>query len=192
MADGSRCVTRDGAQWRLGTAPDVSWITDATSIGLSITSAVPPVFDSYATIVLPEQDRELARCQDRAVIALLSQQSPDQPWWLGYLDTGASDVVFPDAPQVSLYEDWPYVLVQAGPEQAVRWRGPEDSPRCLPDLIFPADRSWLVSTLWDDDWACVGGPSALVDRLLGHPDLKTRVRRVNLDEDATPPGHQAI
>jgi hypothetical protein len=56
------------------------------------------------------------------VLALLAEQSPDQRWWLGYLDTGVDDIVFPDAPKVTLYYGWPYVLVEAGPEQAAAWR----------------------------------------------------------------------
>ncbi|OBB96537.1 hypothetical protein A5782_04940 [Mycobacterium sp. 852002-40037_SCH5390672] len=104
-------------------------------------------------------------------------------------------MVFPDAPPVSLYSGWPYVLVQAGPQEAASWRRTGATPirpYLLPDLMFPADRSWLVSTLWDDDWTCVGGPVLLVDALLAHPDLRYRVRRVGLNEDATPPGHRAI
>lgn len=187
-------VIRDGAHWLVGTDADVRWINTATTIGLTITSAIPPVFDAYTTVVLPDIREDQER-HDRAVVSLLSEQSPDQPWWLGYLDTGSDDVVFPDAPKVSLYANWGYVLVQAGPEQAACWR------RCdfgsfrygrLPNLIFPADRSWLVSTLWDDDWTCVGGPVGLVDGFLNHPDLRSRSRRVSLGEDATPPGHQAI
>ena len=65
-------------------------------------------------------------------------------------------------------------------------------PYLLPELVFPADRCWLVSTLWDYNWTCVGGPVSLVDALLNHPDLRSRVRRVSLDKDATPPGHRAI
>jgi hypothetical protein len=42
--------------------------------------------------------------------------------------------------------------------------------------MFPADRSWLVSTLWDDDWTCVGGSVALVDSFLRHPDVGARTR----------------
>ena len=57
-------------------------------------------------------------------------------------------------------------------------------------LMFPADRSWLVSAMWDDDWTCLGGPAGLVDRFLRHPDLKAR--SVTLDQDATPPGHEAL
>ena len=40
--------------------------------------------------------------------------------------------------------------------------------------MFPADRSWLVSSLWDDDWTCIGGPAELVNRFLRHPDLQAR------------------
>jgi len=130
---------------------------------------------------------------DRALLALLAEKSPDQRWWLGYLDTGVDDIVFPDAPKVTLYAGWHYVLIEAGPEQAASWH-PSDGRAYgtgdLPNLIFPADRSWLVSTLWDDDWCCIGGPARLVDRLLHHPDL--RATQVALGQDATPPGHEAL
>ena len=93
---------RDGSTWRIGTDAEVAWIADGTSMGRTITAAIPPVFEAYATVVLPyggeEQDKH-----DRAVLALLSEQSAGQPWWLGYLDTGADDIVFPDAPKVTLY-----------------------------------------------------------------------------------------
>jgi hypothetical protein len=56
--------------------------------------------------------------------------------------------------------------------------------------MFPADRSWLVSALWDDDWTCIGGPAELLSRFVCHPDLDTR--QVALGEDATPPGHRAL
>jgi hypothetical protein len=56
------------------------------------------------------------------VLAVLCEQSAGQPWWLGYLDTGADDIVFPGAPKVTLYYGWRYVLVEAGPEQAATWR----------------------------------------------------------------------
>jgi hypothetical protein len=91
---------------------------------------------------------------------------------------------------VSVYHSsWRYVLVAAGLEQAAAWRE-RDWKLAIPDLIFPADHSWLLSTLWDD-WTCIGGTEALVNSLLGHPLLGARTRRVNVEEDATPPGHQA-
>jgi hypothetical protein len=182
---------KDGTTWRIGTDAEVAWIEDGTSTGLAITAAIPPVFGAYATIVLPDggegQDRH-----DQAVLALMSEQWPGQRWWLGYLDTGADDIVFPDVPTVTLYAGWHYVLVEAGPEQTTTWRQNDLESfwkGVLPNLMFPADRSWLVSTLWDDDWTCIGGPAALVNRFLRHPDLQARP--VTVGQDATPPGHQA-
>jgi hypothetical protein len=61
---------------------------------------------------------------------------------VGYLDTGADDIVFPDAPKVTLYSEWHYVLVEAGPEQAATWRqsgGWSFWKGALPNLMFPAD-----------------------------------------------------
>lgn len=189
-------VARDGSTWRTGTAADVAWITEHTSVGLTITSAIPPVFEAYATVVLPEGGGgEAVHDQDghdQAVLGLLREQSPSQPWWLGYLDTGADDIVFADVPKVTLYSGWSYVLVEAGPEQAGTWRQ-RDRPSfwkgVLPNLMFPADRSWLLSTLWDDDWTCLGGPANLIGSFLRHPGLQST--SVLPGQDATPPGHRA-
>ncbi len=183
---------KDDQTWRIGTDAEIAWIVDGTSVDRTIASAIPPVFEAYATIVLPPRG-EGQEVHDRAVLSLLSEHSAGQPWWLGYLDTGADDIVFPCAPMVTVYSGWHYVLVEAGPEQAATWRqGDYGSFRkgALPNLMFPADRSWLVSTLWDDDWTCIGGPAGLVGKFLRHPDLQTRP--VALGEDATPPGHQSF
>jgi hypothetical protein len=187
-------VVRDGRSWLLGTANDVEWIATATTVDRTITSAIPPAFDAYATVALPFGGEGQER-RDEAVLSVLRKHSTGGSWWLGYLDTGADDVVFPDAPRVILYAGWPYVLVQAGPEQAVGWRSVRPGSFWsgpLPNLMFPTDRSWLVSTLWDDDWTCVGGTVALVESLIDHPDLGSLSLRVMPGEDATPPGHQAI
>jgi hypothetical protein len=190
---------RDGSTWRIGTDADIGWISGATayhhglptSTSRTITGAIPPVFEAYATFVVAYGEERVKH--DRAVLALLAGQSPDQRWWLGYLDTGVDDIVFPDAPKVTLYAGWHYVLVEAGPEQAAAWR-PSDGRAFgtgdLPNLMFPADRSWLVSTLWDDDWSCIGGPARLVDRFVGHLDL--HARQVSPGHDATPPGYEAL
>ena len=106
-------VARDGSTWRIGTDADVAWITSAISTDLTITSAIPPVFAAYATVLPPERG-EGEDAHDQAVLGLLGDQSADQLWWLGYLDTGADDIVFPDAPMVRWYPGWRYVLVQAG------------------------------------------------------------------------------
>jgi hypothetical protein len=188
-----RSVARDGQTWRLGTSADVAWIDNGTSIGKTISAAVPVVFQAYATVVHPEYDEDAQERHDQALVSLLRQHSAGQPWWLGYLDTGVGELPFPNAPMVTLYVGWRYLLVEAGPEQATTWRQPNEirfRMSVLPDLMFPADRSWLLSTMWDDDWSCVGGPAELVADLLRHPDLEAR--RVRPGEDATPSGHTAL
>jgi hypothetical protein len=135
-------VTKDGRTWRIGTAAEVAWIATATVVGKTITSAIPPVFEAYATF------HELG---------------------------------------------WEQSFVEAGPEQALTWRiGHMRSPQfgMVPDLFFPADRSWLVSALWDDTWTCVGGTNELIDRL--RLDPRVQARPVQLGEDATPPGHEPL
>jgi len=198
---------KDGQEWRIGSAEEVRWIDDERSRADQIVVGIPPVFEAYATLEHPLTGGHLTKWEresqssdsividgwerhEAALLALLSEHTAAQPWWLGYLDTGPSDIVFPDAPTVAMHADWPYVLVEAGPDQAASWRQ-EEVYESLPDLIFPADRSWLVSTLWDDDWTCVGGPRSLIDRLSGDPVLKERVREVDSSMDPIPPGHVA-
>jgi hypothetical protein len=114
------------------------------SPGLAITAAIPPVFDAYATIVLPDSGEDRER-HNRAMLALLEAEPAGQRWWLGYLSTSAGHLVFPGAamaalPKVTLYAEWDYVLVEAGPRQAATWRrnGSLWWRDVLPDLMFPA------------------------------------------------------
>jgi hypothetical protein len=214
MAGADETVTRvrDGRPWQIGTNAEVAWITNCTRVDRTIIAGIPPIYADYATIVLPSPEdgldppeqatewgpyaadwrRTAPLRHERALLEiLLAQESDDQSWWLGYLDTGAADTVFSDAPMVSVYHSsWRYVLVAAGAEQAATWRE-RDWKLAIPDLIFPADRSWLLSTLWDDNWTCIGGTEELVSSLLSHPLLGSRTRRVNVGEDATPAGHEA-
>jgi hypothetical protein len=55
-----RVTDAHGHSWRIGTHAEVAWITQGTSTSLTITSAIPPVFDAYATVVLPDcsEDQE--------------------------------------------------------------------------------------------------------------------------------------
>src|SRR6266536_5296524 len=101
-------VTKDGRNWRIGTASDVAWVAGHTTQGFSITTAIPPVFDAYATFYPP--DGVSFEAHERAVVDELTEHTPAQPWWLGYLDTVAHDIVFPLAPKLSLY--WPWRLRQ--------------------------------------------------------------------------------
>jgi len=185
-------ATKDGQTWPIGTCADVAWIVRGTGIGATITAAIPPVFAAYATF--HELDESAITTQEHAVVKHLASWSGDQPWWLGFLDTGAHDVVFDDIPKVTLYSEWHYALVQAGPSQALSWRTGHmrapDGYGALPDLMFPDDRSWLVSALWDDTWTCIGGPADLIAELQHDQDVRARL--VQLDENAMPPGHHNL
>ena len=176
---------KDGRSWRIGTPDDVAWLAGRTMAGLSITTAIPPVYAALRHVP-PACRRRLRGARTRRG-RRARRQTPAQPWWLGYLETGAHDVVFPPAPRVPLYWQWPYVLVEAGPEQALTWRtGHMRGDGSLPDLFFPGDRSWLVSALWDDGWTDLGGSAALIAVLQRDPLVNARP--VNPDEDALPPG----
>lgn len=77
--DGGKAV-KNGRSWPIGTDEDVAWIADGTASSRAITSAIPPVFPAYATVVVDELSD-----QDDVLIRLLSKKSAAQPWWLGYL-----------------------------------------------------------------------------------------------------------
>jgi hypothetical protein len=101
---------KDGRTWRIGVEDDVVWINDGVTRGLSITAAVPAVFSAYAVLVFPldlEVDRDAMRpAEDRfddALLRVLCAHTEAQPWWLGFLETGVSDVVLDDAPRVRVY-----------------------------------------------------------------------------------------
>ncbi len=171
-------LNSSGRPWPFGTSTTVDWITSATVPDGTIATAVPPLFAAYATVLEPDDDDQVELGDhERAVVEHLSKHGSMQ-WWLGYLDTGIHDVVFPHAPRVPMYWDWPYVLVLAGPDQALDWR------RTLPDLIFPLDRSWLFSMLWDDNWTSIGGPTTLIDALTADPPVDART--VGRHEDPHP------
>jgi hypothetical protein len=199
---------KDGVAWRIGTAEDVAWIGNRERSGYSVTVAIPPIFESYATLEHPKseswrpRDYEAERRQDLALLAQLTAHterahSERQPWWLGYLETGltSSDVVFYDAPRLKLYADWGYVVVQAGPDQAASWRPTNGwnnwKSTELPEIMFPEDHSWLVSTLWDDDWTCIGGPQDLIAAITADESFKGRARQVSAGDDLRQFGLQA-
>ena len=178
---------RDGRSWQVGAATTVSWINALTTIGSGIDAGVPPVYPAYATLELPDEDQEAL---DDALVGLLANHTPG-PWWLGYLRTGdALDDIAPELPPVTLYANWSYTLIRAGAEQAATWRSTQSTRGKLPDLIYPQDRSWLVTHLWDDQWRCLGGPTDLINTVLAAFPLAARP--VTLRQDATPPGRHSI
>lgn len=69
-------ATRDkgGRSWQIGT--DAEWISRGTVAGLTVASAIPRVFEAYATVVVPELRAGLEE-HEHHVVRLLSQQSTD-------------------------------------------------------------------------------------------------------------------
>jgi hypothetical protein len=178
FADGPD-IRKDGRNWTLGTDVDVAWINVETAegSGAGLSTVIPPIFDSYCTIALPEfNERAELAMHEQAMIELLRAQTTDQPWWLGYHDNGSDDVVFAYAPR-TMYNGARYVLVKAGPDQAASWRE-RGYTGALPDLMFPADNSWLLSTAMHDRTTSIGGPEQLVSRFLSHTAFGSRAKRV--------------
>jgi hypothetical protein len=180
-------VLKDGRQWRLGGDAEVAWINDGTPANAAIAAAVPRVFASYCTLQLPPNRDRSRPGYERSVIEFLAEQTEPQPWWLGYLG-GVDEVVFPYAPRTTIYGH-EYVLVQAGPQEAARWR---DSvfKGALPDLMFPEDHSWLLSTRWGDDWTSVGGSEQLISSMLTQPKLGRLLTRVTPGAEPGPPAEE--
>jgi hypothetical protein len=57
--------SRDARAWRIGGISEVAWIEESTRSGLAITSAIPPVFEAYATLELPGAgNQNVASCLD--------------------------------------------------------------------------------------------------------------------------------
>ena len=85
---------KDGRAWRIGRDTEIAWIQEKTTSGLGITCAIPPIFGAYATLQLPVTssgggwvwDASPER-HDASVLAVLSERTAPQPWWLGYLKT---------------------------------------------------------------------------------------------------------
>ena len=102
---GRRVTDAHGHSWRIGTAAEVAWIAGSTFPNLTIAAAIPPVFDAYATVILPDNGEDTER-HNGAMLALLAAQSPAPPagprWWLGYLSTSADDRVFPGVTMAAL------------------------------------------------------------------------------------------
>src|SRR5260370_42541951 len=64
---------KDGRTWRIGTDAEGAWVANGTSMGRTITAAIPPDFEAYATAVLPDGDEQGKH--DRAGLALLTEQT---------------------------------------------------------------------------------------------------------------------
>jgi hypothetical protein len=136
--------TKDDRLWRIGGDAETAWIQKNTESGRAITSAIPPIFAAYATLELPGTgDHDAASWfedpdrHDAGVLAVLSEHTAAQPWWLGYLDTDAADIQFRDVPKVTLYSgcttssrprwDGPTLTCASSPQQPATTESPTQS-----------------------------------------------------------------
>lgn len=80
-----------------------------------------------------------------------------------------------DGPKVDFFHQ--YLLFTGALDEAGQWGarpyGP-GIPRDInsPNLMWPADHAWFVTTNIESDWTGVGGSTALADDLLGEPRLE--------------------
>ena len=96
----SRQYEKDGHTWSIGVHDDVSWIQRGLTrdtVTTAITAAIPPEFEAYATVALCEGQlgARTPTDPDAALFNVLQAHTGPQAWWLGYLETGASDAIFP-------------------------------------------------------------------------------------------------
>ena len=177
-------ASKDGRNWQIGDEQTVEWIRSNTLGGNQVTAAIPPVFDRYATLM--PSARTAPEIFERKCVEVLSSTS-NQAWWLGFLHTGAFPSPLPDAPEIELNYGWKYLFVKAGPPQALTWRTGNirsGISGLIPEIIFPEDRSWLLSGLWDDAWICVGCNESLLDALRNQQEIL--VHRVATTETLPP------
>jgi hypothetical protein len=153
---------------------DLAWIRRDSRLGPTIRSAIPSGFDVYAVLDLVDERA------DAALLAVLAPNGTDLlvAGWIVKSEPASGD-------EHLLYANWPYRLRRATAAELRAAVAGEDG---FPDLLFPRDHAWIVSTLWDDAWRSIGAdaPTALeleralpaMDRVDPDADLATTGRRV--------------
>ncbi len=44
---------KDGQSWQIGTDADVEWVAQGAVAGVTVSAAIPQVFEAYATVAVP-------------------------------------------------------------------------------------------------------------------------------------------
>ncbi|WP_133767040.1 hypothetical protein [Amnibacterium kyonggiense] len=134
---------------------DVAWIRRATAVGGTLRSAIPGGFDVYGLLDVSE-----ARPTEDALLRAVAPE-PSTELIAGWIDRGP----YPPHPgdEHVLYSGWRYRFQRI--ESACLFGLPAEGEGGFPDLLFPDDRSWLISLLWDDSWRSVGASHEVADRI---------------------------
>ena len=135
---------------------DVNWIRQESALAETLTYAIPDRYEAYGVLDLP---REIGPVEDGLLDALTAR--PTGLLIAGWIDRGPWPPSTGD--EHVLYTGWRYRLRRVAESEL---RGlPTEGEGSFPDLLFPQDRSWLVSLLWDDSWRSIGASQAIATRL---------------------------
>jgi hypothetical protein len=134
------------------TDEDVAWIRDGTSVSRTIRSAIPDGYDVDGLVDLVEDG---GRTESRLLTAL--GIAADEELVAGWIDRDGLMTEAGD--EHLLYATWRY-RIRIVRTAELEGRLHPDVHDDFPDLLFPRDRAWLVSTLWDDTWRSIGASEA--------------------------------
>ncbi len=70
----AQTVVKDNRTWRVGTQAEVDWISTNTAAGHAIGSVLPPGFDAYALVVIPEEEAE-QQAGESALLRVLGEHT---------------------------------------------------------------------------------------------------------------------
>lgn len=142
----------------------ISWIRhDGAAFG-TLQYAIPGGFEAYGVLDLPQ---DIVPIED-ALLSTLGVSPADQVL-AGWIDRGPWPA--PAGDEHVLYTGWKYRLRRVPASELSGL--PTEGVGSFPDLLFPPDRSWLVSLLWDDSWRSIGTSQTTADRLASRlPNFK--------------------
>ena len=135
---------------------DVDWIRQSGAAFGTLRYAIPDGFEAYGVLDLPADIVPV----ETSLLGGLGVE-PDDQLVAGWIDCGPWPA--PAGDEHVLYTGWAYRLRRVHASMLAGL--PTEGEGSFPDLLFPPDRSWLVSLLWDDAWRSIGAPQKAADRL---------------------------
>jgi len=157
-------------------ATELDWIRIGTSLGMSIRSAVPGGFDVFGLLDIDDG----ARPTEDALLNAL-ETSEGEPLVAGWILRNS--LVTETGDEHLLYANWRYRLRRVTRSDLTG--RPSTGVNGFPDLLFPSDHRWIVSTLWDDSWRSIG---LSTDRALEVERALPTFERIHPDADISTTG----
>jgi hypothetical protein len=135
---------------------EVAWLRQESTVFGTLRYAIPGGFEAYGALDLP---RNISPIEEPLLDTLASDES--EPLIAGWIDRGPWPP--PPGDEHVLYSGWRYRLRRVAPSEVAGL--PTEGEGSFPDLLFPPDRTWLVSLLWDDAWRSIGASQIVADQL---------------------------